>query len=451
MRMMASVSATVTDKPATACGAVAAAQAPLRRRLALVVAALTLCAGCSRELDGYYGRSGGMIGGESVNGTAVLKEMFAEYGHSTNAWYRLSPRLHNKVDVIVWFPSDHGVPSQDACDWLYDWLDADVDRTLIYVGRDFDATPDYWRKMKQGAPPEQTPEINRLLNEAQAAAQANRAALAPSECDWFRLQSDRPRRDVRTLTGDSAWIDGVDATKVEISLDARLVPLENLDYADEPPELLLASEGDALVSRQPLGGGQLILVANGSFLLNMPLVNREHRKLAGSLIEEVGDDRYVMFLETTHAPEILDTEPELSLPTGLELLGIYPFGTILLHAMLLGVLYCFWRLPIFGLPRGVERESTGDFGQHVTALGSLLNKAADEGHARTRLAHVHRILHPEAALPAEAPGRPAMSAPPPQAAEPTPSPEPTASNSAAENAPPDPAATNPEASPSDSP
>ena len=49
--------------------------------------------------------------------------------------------------------------------------------------------------------------------------------------------------------------------------------------------VLLESEGDLLagiVHRQGWMGSQVIVVANGCFLLNLPLVNHQHRQLAGA-------------------------------------------------------------------------------------------------------------------------------------------------------------------------
>ena len=52
-------------------------------------------------------------------------------------------------------------------------------------------------------------------------------------------------------------------------------------------EALLATEDDVdivtRVTRRSWHGGQIVVVANGSFLLNLPLVNHEHRKLADKL------------------------------------------------------------------------------------------------------------------------------------------------------------------------
>ena len=75
-------------------------------------------------------------------------------------------------------------------------------------------------------------------------------------------------------------------------MNDRLVPTEDA-------EPLVKSGDDVLVSRIEWKQSQILLIANGSFLLNLPLVNHEHRKLAGHLVNAVGPPRkLVIFLES---------------------------------------------------------------------------------------------------------------------------------------------------------
>ena len=53
-----------------------------------------------------------------------------------------------------------------------------------------------------------------------------------------------------------------------------------------------------LVSRSPN------VVANGSFLVNLQLVNKEHRKLAGKLIDEVPKGSRVVFIEANAPSQV---------------------------------------------------------------------------------------------------------------------------------------------------
>ena len=64
-------------------------------------------------------------------------------------------------------------------------------------------------------------------------------------------------------------------------------------------ESLLESDQGLIVGRLDVGQSQLLVASNGSFLLNATLVNHEHRKLAGKLIDTIGPGgRDVVFLES---------------------------------------------------------------------------------------------------------------------------------------------------------
>ena len=291
--------------------------------------------------------------------------------------------------MIVWFPDDFEPPSEEVCDWLNTWLEADFGRTLIYVGRDYDAAPGYWENIRPAGSNELADEYARRLADARSEFRnARKVPTGPLECDWFTIDPTLKRRRIETLTADTEWTSGIDAASVQIELNGRLIPPDDA-------ETLLESEGDVLVSRQWLGRGQLIVVVNGSFLLNVPLVNHENRQLARRLIEEVGPGpKHVVFLESgPGGPTILDRDPDVSPPTGLDFYGVPPLDRIFFQLALLGLIFCFTRLPIFGIPREDTSTFESDFGQHVAALGELLERSGDVAYAKHQIEN-HRSQSP---------------------------------------------------------
>jgi len=343
---------------------------------------LLLLAGCRPELQDTYGQRKGPLANSSVNGTAVLGEMFERAGHTVFSWRMLSPRLSQRADCIVWFPDDFEPPSDKVRQWLEDWLDERPGRTLIYVGRDFDAVPWYWEEVEPGTPKPQQAEIRSRKVTSNNEFLLDRKKTPDKDCDWFTVESKHRPRPVRTLQGSRPWLQGIDPKKVEIELHGRTVPSQ---YA----EVLLASEGDVLVSSMDVGQGRLIVVANGSFLLNLPLVNHEHRKLAGRLIDEIGPPpQTVVFLESgAGGPMISDKDPSAQIPTGAEIFHEWPASWILLHLAVVGIILCVSRYPIFGLPRSPPPRASSDFGKHIQALGELLRRSGDTAYAMTRLLH----------------------------------------------------------------
>jgi len=356
----------------------------------LLLLALFL-AGCSRDIDTIYGQREGSGASGSVNGTAVLGEMCEKAGHHVFSWDALSPRLRQRADCIVWFPNDFKPPSKEVRKWLAKWLTEKDGRTLIYVGRDFDAEPWYWEHVSPDAPPQQKGLVQERLLEAKSLYTARRSQLPKSEsCEWFAVESASELRQTKTLSGDSKWLDGVDAAKTDIELRSRIVP-------PKKAKTLLRSGGDVLVSRQAFGKSNLIVVANGSFLLNLPLVNHEHRKLAGKLIGEIGPPgKTVVFLESSaDGPPIRDDDEHSAGMTGLEILNIWPTNWILLQLAVVGVIFCFARWPIFGRPKTCEVADSSDFGRHVDAMGELLERSRDRAYAMERILNYRQRIENE--------------------------------------------------------
>jgi len=348
-----------------------------------VLLALALSGCSSSELETTYGRRTG-TGAQSINGTSVLGEMFAAAGHQVESRQVLSPGLMS-ANTIVWFPNDFAEPSKAARDWLVTWLTQEGARTLVFVGRDFDAEPLYWKKVLPLLSGARKDQAETRLKAAQASFDISRSQLelAPGE-QWFAYDGKLRRRDVRTLEG--FWAEGIEPAKVEIELNGRLPP-------PAVAEALLESEGDDVARREFLSfyPGQIIVIANGSFLLNLPLVNHEHRKLAGRLIDEVGEPGRVVFLQSNSEPQVLDKEPSPHMGTGLELFAVWPIGPILLQLAALGIIFCFSRFPIFGTPGRLPTESNSDFGKHIDALGRLLRRTADRAYAENKLRQYHAV------------------------------------------------------------
>jgi hypothetical protein len=350
---------------------------------------LTLClgaAGCGENLDTSYGQRKGTAP-DSVNGTAVFAKMFQQAGHKVHSWGTLSPRLKERADCIVWFPDSYEPASGEVRRWLRQWLLDEGGRTLIYVGRDFDAAVWYWDKVGPNVPNDQKTEFLRRRTDARKYDARRRASLKSGNAGWYTLDAQAKPRKVRSLQGEPDWLAGVDPAKLEIELRSRIAPPAGA-------KTLLESDGDTLISCQPVGTSKLIVVANGSFLLNLALVNHEHRKLAGRLVREAGSPQQtVVFLESgPYGPGISEEDPSLAPPTGLEIFSVWPTSWILLHLAAAGIIFCLARYPIFGRPLAPQTPGTSDFGKHVEALGKLLKRSRDPSYAMTRLRHYRETV-----------------------------------------------------------
>jgi len=394
-----------------------------RRLSAPALALLCVGIGCTpTDVASTYGKRRGSEGGPSVNGTAVLAGMFEEAGHRVSSWSRLSPKLE-ECQTIVWFPDDFAPPTVEQRDFLEWWLSRNTGRTVVYVGRDFDAASVYWRQVLPGAPPEQKLEVMRREATARAAHDAARNRMPDADlAEWFTVHRDEPYRKVDSLTGP--WSAQVDAAKTDIELAGRLELPSEPDielwvnradnYWDGRPVFtpLLESGNDAIVysvSFDEWSDSKIIVVNNGSFLLNLPLVNHEHRKLASHLVSDCGEGRVVFLESGWGGPTVYDEEPGTKFPTGFEVFTVWPLGFIVMHLTVLGILCCIAIFPIFGKPKtapgsassritsasgiaGSEVAATvvrADFGKHIDALGELLELTEDRQYARERVSYYH--------------------------------------------------------------
>jgi hypothetical protein len=386
-------------------------------RMATLLAACLL-SGCQGKIYSDYGVRSGEAS-SSLNGTAVFAEMFRAEGFDVRGRTYISPRLAD-FDVVVWTPNDFEPPSIAQRIGIENWL-SEGERTLVFVGRDFDALPRYWSQVGEDAPADEKVEIWRQREYARSQFRQQRIEF-PDEAvvRWFTFR-DRPGREKVTSlqSTDESWTAGIDMSELEIEVqsyfdiptkkeaDAALKgaaasslteysmkfdnSFDEIDYTEKIRQgrlpqhkvLLETDTGVPLVLeiRDPSWGRSRILaIPNGSFLLNYGLVNHEHRKLAQRLINDCPGTK-VGFLETDGTDRDVHSKVEQGTMPGLAAFTTWPLGMIIVHAFLIGALLCFAWFPILGRPQTMDDTSTSNFGDHVDAIGKLLRRNGDLQHA----------------------------------------------------------------------
>lgn len=368
-----------------------------------LLAVLLFClavGGCRRaeELQTAYGQRRGKAAA-SVNGTSVLAGLFSEAGFRVTSYSYLSANLQ-RCDVIVWAPDDFRVPDKETREFFEKWLASRERKTLVYIGRDYDAALAYWDDVLPSAPAAERLELMRRRAEAAADYDVRRLDMPVQETiEWFTVRRDRPRRQVTKLWGP--WSVGINAEKAAICVRGLLdiptdVELQTLWGDADPNEYhqpdftsLLHDGSTSLVTRvtKPIwGDGQIIAVTNGSFLLNLPLVNHEHRQIAGYLVQACEPGTRVAFLES--GPEGLKTAdwtPSETTQKSRERI------LLAVHWCVLGLAYCFCIFPIFGRPKALPDTQPSEFTQHVDALGELLRRTRDQDYAQKQVEHYYAI------------------------------------------------------------
>lgn len=335
-------------------------------------------------------------GYRSVNGTSVFAEMFSQRGGSISTWSRLSPRL-KRSDVIVWMPNSFELPNSATTKYFEDeWLSLDDVhyRTLIYVARDFDAAVEYWKQQST-----QSTGRTYLESRSQAARTQSDHALSRSwtalelKSEWFSIESNQSFVDADINEGE--WIDDLkkqsNGQPIQLPVAGTLNWKEPKKNSGRKYEILLGSEGTPLIVRMTddyaWPDGQVLIVLNGSSLLNLPLVEHENRLIASKLIDECGEDvGRVTFLETGPSGVSISTSDPRAY-SGFDALKIWPINSVLLHLIVAGILFCAMVFPIFGRPHDLENDSPSNFGKHIQAMGELFAITQDK---KTALAKVQQ-------------------------------------------------------------
>lgn len=338
--------------------------------------------GCQRSdsISIEYGKSGTRAGIKSVNGTSLLADIFRQRGKTVRRGVSISPVLR-RYDVVVWFPDTTNAPTQKEVDALEKWLTETSGRTLVYVGRFYDAELDFWNQIESQIDTEKREEYLRKLAEARVGKireSVGSRFFSPftfwdsnkiDDCDWFSIKPIA-QTTFNQLTGPLA--NSIDAGKVNIPLTSQLViddPInQRVDVLLSADEIPLVSSIEFDAGRYPFSSSQIVMVNDGSFLLNFGLVNPEHRKLAGRLIDQIGDFSNVLFLESGPGPCPVRERVEQHRPWSW--IAEPPIRYVVPHVLFWGVLFCFAMYPILGRPRKFKPKSINE-----TEMDSSLNSS----------------------------------------------------------------------------
>jgi Domain of unknown function (DUF4129) len=377
----------------------------------LVLAGMLGCSDTNQwPLDNYGGSNA--YDRKSVSGLTVFRELCEQRNHKTVEMISLSERSH-QFDMIVWAPKDFRVPNDEEIEWFDDWLSNNPNRKLIWVGRDYSPASHYWRKAAESSSPEDRRTFR--LQEAYAVSEFESFRLRSAtslKCPWFEQQlGDDVGFRVEKFKGPWAYDADIDIGQSDIVLRGKLMPMQepstNLSTskpdADVPhiQTLLASSDGSPIVSsisRQRWKDSKLILVANGSVLMNEALANRSNHYVAERLVDQSSPKGRIGFLSNFGDTRIRLPWEEQE-PKGFEWLRVWPLSLIAIQGLFVGLVALLAMLPIFGRPQRLPSPSTTDFGKHIEALGDLLARTRDRNYALQRIADYFRDVRRDSASP----------------------------------------------------
>ena len=339
-----------------------------------------------------YGQRGGQ-GRVSLNGTSAFARLLQEYDLDVQSASRLTPRI-DRYDVLFWFPDSDREDYAEEQERLEAWLRSGTDRRLIIVGRHYDATTDYLTQIGQSQDSEQGLDYRRRLAEAVSVSHLESLKQQETYFDGWVEWTPGSRRRSSQLGGP--WATGLENANLTTSRYPNIPSAE--DQKSHPTrsyEVKLEADGEpfAVAIQDSLwNGGEVIVVSNGSFILNYGLTDERNRQVVANMLDDLDFEDYfwgALFLESDEAGLPVMQREESGQKTMWDWMTEWPFSFFIPHFLVLGILIYFVFYPIFGRPKNLALPSSTDFGQHVEALGELMEKTRDRAYAIQHINHYH--------------------------------------------------------------
>ncbi|MFN3189788.1 MAG: hypothetical protein ACE361_04615 [Aureliella sp.] len=440
------------------CGSATSNELLSIRRFVMWVFCALCCnvAGCSSWLPEpeEFGVVKGVDAARSPNGLAVHRELWRTAGAKVLTPQRLSPRLDD-MDVLVFVGANYSPPGRLARLWVDEWLAAEPGRSVIYFGRDFNAST-YYREETLPLLQGEERRFGRIeLAERQAEDLSLRveAMSQGTFCDWFFLDLAPDRKDypASRLSGpwsadlsglDGSWPVGItlrepapgwqddkpawltkpgaasgksapealpplleeSVTQQSVWTEGEYATADDWDEAfqDLPDSRVLLStdDGRPLVFELTHDGwarnSKILIVANGAPILNASLIQPLHRAVGTRLVEHCQPASRVGLLSyDSNGITISSFAEQETAAAGLEVLTVWPLSAVTMPAAFLGIVVCASLIPILGRAQRLRPRSVTDFGLHIDALGKMFRDSQDDGYAKRMIRDYFRKVKSE--------------------------------------------------------
>lgn len=412
----------------------------IRRTVLCFAWLLPVLSGCSYlPWPESFGEVSGANSMRGLNGMGAHRRMWESTGARVLTPHKLSPRL-DSIDTIVLIGSSYEPPGSLARDWLEKWLGEKSGRTVVYFGRDFDASLMYREETLNQVAEKQRSRAQTQLASKLAEKFVVRSSAIPEDtfCRWFFLRTSARPTVHESFTGpwsdalkglEGNWPTGVlleppdsklknkkpswiTSTKPALAPPPTRVFVPGLDDSQElgdkevqrsiwktdeledskawdaewqlagEAQLLLAGQNGAplvyRIEHSKFTGSKILIVANGAPFLNGSLVKPLQRKLSELIIEECLPAKRVAMIEYNENGLLLsNVDSGSETDFGVALLTVWPLSAITMHAAFFGIIAFAVLLPILGRPQSLTRRTITDFGLHVEAMGRMMFESRD--------------------------------------------------------------------------
>lgn len=355
------------------------------RVLARVAAIPALClVGCVRGIDTEYAA----VRGDSINGVSAFVQLLRDGGRPTTARQRLPATIAPECRTVVIFDDSFTRLEPAALETVDRLLAATGEHTVLLVLRDSDAAIPYLRAViDDDVADDVRDEARRQL----ARHETFLAAMTAEPREATRPFPDGLVPVVRETATGPLEVRARTASGTTARIAAAWELRRRLE-SGPGTRVLWSAGGEPLLVRRTRGGGDLLVLASATPLLNGGLVDGGNRALAeelAALLPEAGRVLVARAPRPGGGGGDGDDEGAGDEPSPWRLLAVQPLPWVAIHALAAIGLFCWWRSPIFGRPRREDPSRVQDFGHHVDALAGLFTGAAADGDtfATERLRH----------------------------------------------------------------
>lgn len=350
---------------------------------AILLACLGMCWNHSAPAQGQspittgFGRVRGGQYATSVNGMAMLKHYLESRSYEVVVKRAITPSIE-KADVVIWAPDSWHAPSEEVVTRLNQWLTGGQYRTLVYIGRDYDAAVEYWQsaleQSETGGPREL---VLRELSQTRLNQMARpQRLLAADECAWFTIEACEPGAATARFVSN---VDDESGIETEIVWGtSRLIPRSGTAHRIRPLMETDANEVFAFeLELKANRTNRILVVSNGSLLLNFPFALEKRRPVAERFLDLATENATfqgrIQLLESGPQEPIISNSDNV----GGQLAWIVeaPLKYIVPQVVILGVMYCFVVFPILGRPKRLVTQTESRFGRHLEALGRMWSRS----------------------------------------------------------------------------
>ncbi len=372
--------------------------------------------GCT-DLPTEYGKTSGKSANSSINGYGTFRLALTNSGFSDRQIVRLTDRLKNNTDLVVWAPQNDKPLNPPAVTWLDSWIQAG-NHTLVYIAPDTGSEVEYWTSTMPLAPAEKRLEYRRRKAKSQTERIQLQFNPTPTPAyKWFTLTRLPNPETIKGSQGP--WKSGgkgvtnspltplehaIKTTKKtatgSVAAQNTLTPYVNRSLLETENGTTYVAE----ITSPQWNNSRIIVVSSGSLLSNFGLTQRPNQLLADRIIQEAvsvkNSGLRVGFLNNDGSPLAVSTgnkSPQIAV--GMEFLTVWPVSLLTMHGIFLGFVICLMLFPIFGRPKRIVRNQTGNFGDHLDAVATLMERAGGKKYARVKISDYMKRIRGETAGP----------------------------------------------------